>query len=52
MECKHGAFLEVDGGIKCLLCGQFITQKQAEKAVDEHKTDKPQAKKRTAKKAV
>lgn len=55
MECKHGAFLEMDGGRKCLLCGAvFATQeaqKPAKNAVEDEKAIKSQPKKRTAKKA-
>ena len=58
MECRHGAFLEVEGGKKCLLCGAFVpeaSQATQEQSKNEQKTDKPvksQARKRTAKKAV
>lgn len=57
MECKHGAFLDVDGGKKCLLCGAVFSdapqsaQKQGKNEQEADKPVKSQAKKRTAKKA-
>ncbi len=57
MECRHGAFLEVDGGMKCLLCGAIIpnasqaAQKQAKNEPEADKPVKSQAKKRAAKTA-
>ena len=55
MGCRHGAMIDVEGGMKCLLCGEIIkptaAQKQPEKAAEEPKVDKPTTRKRPAKKA-
>lgn len=57
MECRHGAFLEVEGGMKCLLCGAIINnasqtaQKQPKNEPEAGKSVKSQARKRAAKNA-
>jgi hypothetical protein len=56
MGCTHGAYIDTDGGRKCLLCGEIIpqeapakAQKHAEKLAETAGTDKPSSRKRTTK---
>ena len=44
--CKHNAYLNVPGGIKCLLCGAIIPENQEAPATAEKQPEKaaPEAK--------
>lgn len=60
MACIHGAILDVEGGRKCLLCGEFIpdnqeapakAQKQPTDGAETAGTGKSAPRKRTPKSA-
>lgn len=60
MACTHGAILDVEGGRKCLLCGEFIpdnqeatakAQKQPKESAGDAGAGKSTPRKRTPKNA-